>query len=155
AGIHDDEKAAGPRCRLTIFRQDPKRVPCGHCLFVVSIEDRVVVDESIERRRYPNAALGLYRAEAGLEKIRVGGGHLETHGAFAVTPPSALRLLPAEVVDPHSLSAVAANAVLVAGAFRAEVEVRNGVFEDAGWRDEVIECARLAGRRRRSADEME
>src|SRR6202011_256593 len=94
-------------------------------------------------------------AEADLQELGVGGVHLEAHCGLAAEPPPALGLLPAEVVNTHASAAVAEDAVLISGAFGAEVGVGDGVLEDASGVDEVIETAGLAGGGRGGADEVE
>ena len=115
----------------------------------------MAVDEGVERSGYPDAAFGLDSAETDLQELGVGGVHLEAHCGFAAEAPPTLGLLPAEVVDSHTSAAVAEDAVLVAGAFGAEVGVGDGVLEDASGGDEVIETAGLAGGGRGGADEVE
>src|SRR6202035_1369791 len=98
---------------------------------------------------------GLDGADADLEELGVGGMHLEAHGAFAAAAPTPLGPLPTEVVHAHAPAAVAEDAILVAGAFRAEVGVGDSVLEDAGGRDEVIEAAGFAGGGGGGTDEVE
>ena len=53
------------------------------------------------------------------------------HETAPARSPGALGLDPAEIEDAQGLRAVTAYALLVAGAFRAEIHVRGRVLEDA------------------------
>ena len=80
--------------------------------------------------------------------------HFESHSALAALTPSSDGLLPAEIVNPHSFGAEAANSIFVDSAFGAEVRIVDYVLEDSRRCDKVIEPAWFAGRNGRGADEM-
>ena len=115
----------------------------------------MAVDERVKRGRNTDAAFGLDSAEAALEKLRVGGMHLEAQRAFAAAAPAALGLLPAEVVHAHAPATVAEDAMLVAGAFGTKVGVVDSVLENPRGRNEMIEASGFAGGGWGGTNEME
>src|SRR5579871_2413310 len=61
--IDDDKEATGPWCGVAFSCQNPEGLTGSHCLFVVHVENCVAINESIQRRWYPDTAFGLYGSE--------------------------------------------------------------------------------------------
>src|SRR5262249_29169723 len=57
--IHNDQKSPGPRSCLTLLRKNPEGHAFSHRLFVVAVEESVVIDKSIQGCQNSDAAIRL------------------------------------------------------------------------------------------------